>query len=73
MANIQELFASVRIELMEDPRQNAAILAEFAGAWQTMLEKVGLEVEASLTISEGRTKAVRKPRKPRLVTPQDAA
>jgi hypothetical protein len=68
--NMQELFASLRIELMEDPRQTAAILADFAKAWAEMLEKVGLEVEASLTINEGRAKRPPgRPRKPRLVAP----
>ena len=66
----QELFASVRVELEEDPRDAAKVLAAFASAWAEMLEKVGLEVEASLTINEARAK--RAPRKPRLVTPPTA-
>ena len=68
---MQELFASVRIEMTDDPRQVAGTLADFGKAWATMLETIGLEVEASVTISEGRAK--RAPRKPRLVPPQEAA
>jgi hypothetical protein len=70
----QELFASLRVELTEDPRQTAAILSRFADAWAEMLDKVGeYEVEASLTINEGRTKRPPRPRKQKrelgLVTP----
>jgi hypothetical protein len=53
---MQELFGSIRGELADDPRQIAATLATFATAWAEMLEKLGLEVEASLTINEGRPK-----------------
>ena len=70
---MQELFASVRIEMTDDPRQVAGTLADFGKAWATMLETIGLEVEASVTISEGRTKVTRRPRKPRLVSPPEAA
>jgi hypothetical protein len=71
---IQELFGSVRIELPEDPRQTAKILADFATAWASMLEQVGLEVEASLTLNEARKpRTPRKARTPRLVTPTEAA
>lgn len=70
---MQELFASIRIEMTDDPRQVAGVLADFGTAWAAMLEKLGLEVEASITISEGRAKTPRKPRRPRLVTPPEAA
>jgi hypothetical protein len=62
----QELFGSIRVELPEDPRQTAKILADVATAWAAMLETIGLEIDASLTLNEVRTK---RPRKPRLVTP----
>jgi hypothetical protein len=73
---IQELFGSVRIELPEDPRQSAKILAEVATAWASMLETIGLEVEASLTINEGRKQRGQpriSRRSPRLVTPSGEA
>jgi len=69
-----ELYASLRVELLPDPLQASGMIADISKAWAAMLEAIGLEVEASFTINETRTKAVRKPRKPRLVTPpQDAA
>jgi hypothetical protein len=68
---IHEIFGSLRVELPEDPRQSAKILADVATAWAAMLETIDLEAEASLTTNEGRTK--RAPRKPRLVTPTEAA
>jgi hypothetical protein len=71
----QELFASLRVELTEDPRQTAAILSRFATAWAEMLDKVGeYDVEASLSLNE-RIRS-RGPRKPKLVIglpPKDAA
>jgi hypothetical protein len=68
---IHEMFGSLRVELPDDPRQSAKVMADVATAWAAMLETIGLEVEASLTTNEGRTK--RAPRKPRLVTPTDSA
>jgi hypothetical protein len=68
---MQELFGSIRVELPEDPRQSARVVADVATAWVAMLETIGLEVEAPLSMSETRTK--RAPRKPRLVTPTDSA
>jgi hypothetical protein len=61
----QELFASLRVELTEDPRQTAGILADFGKAWGEMLDKIGLEVEASISLNE-RVRP-RGPRKPKLV------
>ena len=71
-----ELYASMRVELLPDPRQASMMVAEISAAWAAMLEKIGLEMEATPTISETRTKAERKPRKPRLITtvpPPEAA
>jgi hypothetical protein len=62
---IHEMFGSLRVELPEDPRQSAKVMADVATAWAAMLETIGLEVEASLTTNEGRAK--RAARKPRLV------
>jgi hypothetical protein len=64
---MQELFASLRVELTEDPRQTAGILADFAKAWAEMLEKIGLEVQASISLNETRTRGGRRPPKPKLV------
>jgi hypothetical protein len=68
---MQELFGSIRVELPEDPRQSAKVISDVATAWAAMLETIGLEVEAPLSMSE--TRAKRAPRKPRLVTPTDSA
>jgi hypothetical protein len=68
----QELFGSIRVELPEDPRQSARVVADVATAWVAMLETIGLEVEAPLSMSETRTK--RAPRKPKLnIVPDSAA
>jgi hypothetical protein len=63
----QELYGSIRVELPDDPRQIAATLATFATAWAEMLEKLGLEVDASLTLNEGRAKRAPRKAKPALV------
>jgi hypothetical protein len=64
----QELFASLRLELTEDPRQTAAILSRFADAWAELLDKIGeYEVNANLTLNETRTRGGRRPPKPKLV------
>lgn len=64
-----ELYASMRVELPEDPRQFAKMVAEVTTAWASMLEAIGLEVEAPISINEVRAKVTRKPRRPRLVPP----
>jgi hypothetical protein len=63
----QELFGSIRVELPEDPRQSARAIADVAMAWATMLEAIGLEVEAPLSLNETRTRGGRRPPKPKLV------
>jgi hypothetical protein len=72
---MQEIHASIRLELDEDPRQASGMLADFAAAWAEMLKKLDLEsIEQSVTIGEARRqRAPRKARTPRLVTPTEAA
>lgn len=66
----QELYGSLRVELPDDPRQAAGIMADVTKAWATMLETIGLEVEAPITINETRA---RRPRKLRLAPVPDSA
>jgi hypothetical protein len=64
----QEFYGSIRIELLDDPRQAAGMLADIMSAWAKMLEGIGVEgIEQSITINEGRTRGGRGPRKPKLV------
>jgi hypothetical protein len=63
----QEFYGSIRIELLDDPRQAAGMLADIMSAWAKMLEGIGVEgIEQSITINEGRVKRA-GPRKPKLV------
>lgn len=64
---MQELHASLVIELPDDPRQQADILASFSALWARLLKDTDLEVEASLTLNESRGKPKRE-RTPKLKT-----
>jgi hypothetical protein len=75
--NMQEIHASIRVELPEDPGLSSVRHVLVAQAWAEMIAKLhDLDgVECALTINEGRKpRQTRKPRAPRLVMPpQDAA
>jgi hypothetical protein len=68
---MQEITATIRLELDPDPRQASGMVAAVAAAWAEMLNKIDLEsVEQSFSINEVFEKRVRAPRKPKLVKPQ---
>ena len=52
----QKLVAEMQVELLDNPKQTAGILASVTKEWSEMLERIGLEVEAKLTIRDGRKK-----------------
>ena len=67
----QELYASLRIELSEEPATAAGQLAEVTAAWAEMMRRISAEmtVVQAISVNESRNKGVRKHRKqaPRLV------
>ena len=68
-----EILASVRVELAEDPQQMAEALGEVAEAWASMLAAIDQrKPDVSFSVNETRNKPGR-PRKPKLVTPPEAA
>jgi hypothetical protein len=79
---MQEITATIRLELDPDPRQASGMVAAVAAAWAEMLNKIDLEsVEQSFSINEVFEKpAKRAPRKTKtekpelgLVKPDEAA
>ena len=75
---MREVIASVRIELQDDPVKMAEALGTVATAWSEFLDKLLPIVPemALFDVNQTRTKAVRKPRRPKLITtapPPEAA
>ena len=58
----QDLIAEMRVELPEDPRQAADVLAAAAAAWAKMLNQISFEIEAAVTLTEVRPKRIRASR-----------
>lgn len=62
---MQEIYASLKVELPDDPIEASTMLAAITSRWAEMLKQLDMKhVVASLTIDETRNR--RAPRKPRL-------
>jgi nucleoid DNA-binding protein len=72
----KKLFVTLTITIPDDPFTAAHVYTAMQPAWEKLLEALkesGTEYDAKFSELEQRTRAARKPRKPRLVATGDAA
>jgi hypothetical protein len=72
----KRLNVSIEVEVPDDPFAAADVYKQLQPSWASLLEALkatGVPSDFKISENEVRAKQVRRQRKPRLVTPQDAA